>query len=247
MNRSRKVMDDETFEIIIKRIKQEKINVKQFRLHLCGEPLTDSKLFARIKNLKKTFPKSQVLFTSNFCLARDNVIRELIDSGLDSLTISLNTVDENEYKEIMGLDFATTMHNIDSLFRIMDETEKKIKVSFSIVVKDDTSLAVKAFYDKYDAYGDVRSIRLGQWVGSDIDVGKRMDRQREACAILYKQLCVLSNGDYALCCFDPEGVVGKNIKDTPIMDAYSSGVYEKIRIHHIKHGQTNDICINCSF
>ena len=55
LKRRKQIMDMEVFEKIISRIKDEKIKVKRFILHLNGEPLTDPLIFDRVDLLKKRF------------------------------------------------------------------------------------------------------------------------------------------------------------------------------------------------
>jgi MoaA/NifB/PqqE/SkfB family radical SAM enzyme len=250
LQRKRERMNDETFNLILQRILGEKIKVKTFILHLNGEPLTDPNICSRIKEIKKNFPKSHVRFTSNFNLSNTKIIEELLYSGLDEITISLNSINETEYKEIMGgLDYNRTLGNIDLLFKIMDDLKKNIIVNFSIVVREDNADMVEAFTKKYESRGNIRKIKLGQWVNKDIpkNIGKAKNRNNELCNILYNTINILSNGDYALCCFDAEGIIHKNIRDTAIMETYSSGVYDDIRKYHLIHGKTNEICKNCGF
>ena len=62
-----------------------------------------------------------------------------------------------------------------------------------------------------------------------------------------KSICFLSNGDYALCCFDPEGIIGLNVNDTKIRDYLKSKQLNKIKRVQFLMGTINKECLGCSF
>src|SRR3990172_10974000 len=66
MQRKMEVMKDKTFSLIVKKLKDEKINPLAFILNGFGDPLTDRAIFERVKTIKKEFPSSAVKFYSNF-------------------------------------------------------------------------------------------------------------------------------------------------------------------------------------
>lgn len=67
------------------------------------------------------------------------------------------------------------------------------------------------------------------------------------CGDLEHQICILSNGDYALCCFDAEGMTHMNVKETPLMTAFYSKVFVNLRQKLLKLGTKDTICSTCSF
>lgn len=245
------IMTDKIFNIIIQRIKSEKVLATSFVLHLNGEPLTDRKLIERIKTLKSEFPKSQIRFTTNFSIANEKLIKDIVTCGTDSITISLNSIDKTEYNRIMGgLDYDITVKNIYTLINYRAKYKSNIKIRLSVVASQHNEKNVKGFVDKWrDQVDEIRIIKLGQWVGKEIpeDLFINPEDKRKICTILYRTVNILSNGDYALCCFDPEGIIGLNVIDTPIFKAWKASTFEKIRKHHISHGKTNAACQNCSF
>lgn len=249
LKREKTIMSSEIFEKIIDRIKDENISVSNFILHLNGEPLIDRGLFNRIRRLKEEFPGACVRFTTNFALADEAVINNIFDSHLDKITCSLNSINADEYRKIMNLSYETTINNINRLLLAKRERNSKLEVCLSIVETSDNSDEVRKFTEIYSGQADVRVLKLGQWVdkeNEDIKIQNR-DNRDGICSILYRTVNILSNGDYALCCFDAEGIVNKNIMDTDIHTAWRSGVFDVIRKWHLKNGKTNKECIKCSY
>lgn len=246
LKRRKGTMTQEIFEKIIDRIKSENISVSKFILCLNGEPLMDKELFKRIRRLKAEFPDAFVEFTSNFALADIDVINNIFDSRLDRIICSLNSIDAVEYRKIMNLDFENTINNIKCLLKAKKELDSKLEVCLSIVETEDNSGEIEKFKELFDTQADIRVLKLGQWVNGKKEKPVIHDRGG-VCGILYRTVNILSNGDFALCCFDSEGIVGKNIMNTDIQTAWKTDVFNSIRKWHLKNGKTNKECINCSF
>ena len=138
----------------------------KFMLLLNGEPLIDPDLFLRIKQIKEQFSESIVEFTSNFALADTDKINGIIESGLDSIIISLNSTDPDEYRDLMRLDYYKTCSNIQMLISEKKKRSSNLRIRISAVVQN----------------GDMREIERMQqeWGGEDADI---------------KYIFFLSNGD----------------------------------------------------
>lgn len=247
LKRNKNIMKSDVFEKIIGRIKDENIKVSKFILCLNGEPLTDQQLFERIKRLKLEFTEAQVEFTSNFSLADRETVDKIFDSGLDKIVCSLNSVDAVEYKEIMGIDYAVTIGNIEYLLKRKKETNSKIEIYFSIVQTSNNEDEVNKFKERFEKDAQIRVIKLGQWIDKELPQNVCRNDREGVCPILYRTINILSNGDFALCCFDAEGIVGKNIMDVTIQEGWNSKVFNDMREWHLMNGRTNKECMYCSF
>ena len=248
LKRTKNFMSDEVFSKIIERIKEEKINVSTFILHLNGEPLTDKKIFERIKYIRSEFAEDiKIRFTSNFSLANDQVIKEIFESGLDEITCSLNAINEKDYKDITGLDYKKTIENINKLLDYKKNENRKLDITFSIVKTPNNTREVERFKELYSDKVKVRVMEVGNWVNAEAKRENVKRSRDEICPILYRTINILSNGDYALCCFDAEGIVGGNVMDMSIETAWKMEIFKRIRDRHIRYGKTNPECLECSY
>lgn len=250
LKRTKKSMSDEIFNIIIRRLQEENINVDQFILHINGEPLLDRKIFERVEKLRECFPACHIRFTTNFSMADDACIEKILNSSINEITISLNAMDSDEYYSIMKLLYDNTIRNIDKFMNRKLELDSPIIVNFSIVARSDNRETVEKFKDKYSSIGNIRVIYLGEWVNGtkpDEFEETKVKSGLKTCPILYRTINILSNGDFALCCFDAEGMIPLNIKSTSIKKAWCSLYFNKVRLYHLLMGKTNKECINCSF
>lgn len=247
LKRKKMVMSDEIFNLIISKIKNEEIVVEKLILHLNGEPFTDRKLIDRIKRLKQEFPNAPIWFTTNFNLPNREQIDELIISGVDTITISINAIEKNKYEEIMGIEYEKTIKNVEYVLKKNKELGMPINVRVSIVDTGNSHI-VRQFQDKYKGLAEVRVIRVGNWGGHENEnriVHESIDIK--SCDDLNNQICFLSNGEFAICSFDAEGMVGINIKDAGILDTFNSGEYAKLRRKLKTSGKKDSICDTCSF
>lgn len=244
--REKKIMEDETFNLILRRLEEEKIKVEKFILHLNGEPFTDKKLIERIRTLKEKYADVPIWFTTNFSLPNEEKIEELLTSGLDTITISLNAAEQERYQKITGLNFERTTKNIEYFVRRNKELGNPIHIRMSIVDCGEES-GVEEFKKKYSEMAEIRIIKLGKWIGKEPGkINHKRQNIHRYCDDLHHQICILSNGDFAICSFDCEGQVHKNIKDCTILEGFYSEEYEKLRAQH-KETILGTMCENCSF
>lgn len=249
LHRPRMVMPEKIFTTILDRLEQEHISVERFILHLNGEPFTDKDLCQRIRTIKMRFPDIPIWFTTNFSLPSHEKIEEILQSGLEQVTISLNTVDAEEYSHITGgLNFQRTLDNLDYLLRRRSELGSSLHIRLSIV---DTGFPekVEAFQKRFDKLAEVRVMRMGEWMGNGLpeDMKPSVRNSHQLCSDLCEQICFLSNGDFAYCDFDAEGHVHLNVMDLPIMEAYYSPAFENLRHHQVIEGRQGTLCQNCSY
>ena len=169
-----------------------------------------------------------------------------MDLNIEQITISLNSPDPEEYERIMGLSYKATHDNLEYLIR---QNKGKMKVKFSIVAAQNDMQNVNAFKEKYEEYGDIRVIKMGKWIGDESsgEIGDDTRETKRSCDILYRTINILCNGDMALCCFDSEGIIHKNVLDEGILKIWQGDPFNRLRKHHIRYGITNGECENCSF
>lgn len=115
MEREKRIMDDDLFELIVSRITEERIKPTLIDLFNVGEPLLDRSIAQRVRKIKAEFPSAAVRIVTNFALATPGMIDELLASGLDEIQISLNAASRDGHRAIMGLDYDKTVRNLETL------------------------------------------------------------------------------------------------------------------------------------
>ena len=254
LTRTKCHMSRETFCKVLERLKEDNINPKLFFLHCCGEPLLDPELFYKIRTIKQNFKNSEVGFTTNFSIANQSIIENIFESGLDFVAISLNAVESEEYHRIMGLDYFSTIRNINMLLDEKEARKSKINITLSIVAdedEDEDEDVVKCFEEQWKNRDvKVRLMWRGDWVKSEYDKRTNIEDSlcdREMCDWLHKKICILSDGSYGMCCFDAEGIKNLNIYNTGIIEALQTEYRKEIRKRVLLENILPDMCKFCSY
>lgn len=246
MEREKRIMEDDLFELIISRTLEENINPTLIDLFGVGEPLTDRRLPDRIRRLKSVFPSSRVRITSNFALATPERIDELLDSGLDKIQISLNAATKESHREIMGLDYEKTVRNVETLLASRKAKKSSLHVTLSFVICEQNRSQADDFLRTWRRKVDrIQFQRAVDWGGAVAIQGPYQDSPYP-CMDLFERIVILSNGDFSLCCQDHMGIVKSNVRNTPILSAFNSGVFKDMRKVHLEGDiSQSQMCRNC--
>ncbi len=249
MKREKKSMSDEIFFKIINRIKEENIIPVYFELWNVGEPFLDKKIFERIKLLKKNFPNVPVKISSNFEILDIAMIEKLLDSDIDFINISLNAVDKKTYNDIMGLDYDKVINNVNTLINLKKKRKKKIKICLSMIIYNTKFYDIIKFLLKYSFKVDtIKLQKATNWMTKVNTESKIYKKTRKVypCNEIWEKIPILSNGEYALCCQDSEGIIKKNVMKESILEVFYSEFYDNVRKIHLNENLQNfEMCKNC--
>jgi len=222
--------------------------------YLTNEPLMDKRMSAILEKIKKKcILPVKTKINTNAALLTEETGRKLIESKLDQLWVSVNGYSEETYKESMGLDFTTTMENINT-FLDMKKTlgAKRPKV---VVTTIKTKL-VEHELEKAREYWAVRDVdfrihnldnRSGEEAASAIRPESRKPGLRRDCDLFLKQAYIVENGDMILCCHDwRQSVVVGNITQSSISEVWNSDHFKKLIYEYYDENFANlEICRNC--
>jgi radical SAM protein with 4Fe4S-binding SPASM domain len=217
-----------------------------------SESLLDPDLEARIAHVREKIPEAFINSFTNGTYLTPERYESLQDAGLDMILVSINAVDAEGRKRIMGLDdFDKVVNQITEAIR----REKTCKVHIRAVVsKDgtDRALAPKDSEHLYRIWGHraeggrVQSIWESNWTGH-IPV-KRDFQPNECCFRALDQIYVTFDGKVTTCCFDPLGAqVFGNLNTQGMREIYNSPEYVLFREDHDRNeADKYPICKGCS-
>lgn len=132
-------MDQALFEKVIEDCTEFPLDAIEPFLN--GEPFVDPKIMERMELIRSRLPKTKLRVYSNGYALSPKRVDELCNLGLDHLYISLNTLNPEKYKEIMGFKLERTLENV----MYMTDPSRRQKVARKITLRmtrmDDTTLA----------------------------------------------------------------------------------------------------------
>lgn len=202
--RKPEVMKDKLFKKIID---EAKGNIRYVWLHWFGEPLLDPKIGERIKYCEDAGIKTQV--STNATLLNKKKAKEILESGLDEIILSLDGATKRTYEKIRRRgDFEKTMKNVEEFLKMKKKLGfKKPYAKVQAIRMDENEKEMNLFINKWKDLADEVVIKpIVSWAGqvdvSKLSKEKRRKPKRYACFNLWDQLTIGSNGKAGVCCYD---------------------------------------------
>lgn len=172
-----------------------------------NEPLLDKKLISRLLNINLFVPQARIRLFSNGSPLTDKKIGDISElENVEHLWISLNSVDPNEYRALMSLDFDRTAEKLDLLHDACKYGDFKHTVMLSRVCDKPWSVIDRAPFELYcmNRWPLFRPFHIKRdgWLGFVPPADPRIPST--PCARWW-ELSILSNGVVSLCCMDGKG------------------------------------------
>lgn len=248
-------------DIAIKAIDQcAEFGVYAVHFFFFGEPFMNRQTIDYIKYAKeKGIPVVSV--TTNLTTIKKEELERMVTEGLDSVHISFEGLDRDNYHRIRGTDsFNKVVRNLETLLEFKKKhNSEKPWVSLTYVKTDESDEQIAAFKEdwkdkvnnfhispQFDYIGraEIRKTQL------DPNSGKIMDRSLEdrlPCRQLWLRLVVLSNGELVPCSQNIDGELSiGNIKDVTIEEAWQGERMAELRKQHVTNRiDKGCICSKC--
>jgi molybdenum cofactor biosynthesis enzyme MoaA len=187
------------------------LGIRRYSVYLMNEPMLDRELAERVAYVSARIKKPQyVKVTSHGGLLTERMAKGLLDSGLDKLKISVQSLNADTYWNIMGLPLAKTLKNIDRFLELKKKGGYKLP-RLEIVMVD--SIQTHDEIPRIRRYWQDRNIKLyiepvenraDQHNIRDTAVGQHRLKSFSWCRRLMEQIYILYDGRMAQCCADWE-------------------------------------------
>ncbi len=232
-----------------------KLKIKAVSLSFFGEALIDRTLIEKIKYAKK---KGMIVgFYSNGSLMNSDWAKKLIESRLDSITISFDGYSKETYEKIRrGLKFKVVKSNILGLINLKKKfNSKSPKVNLVLVELEENKNEIKDFYNEWEEKVDsINIINMRNWANDLKKKGTKgsfhfnRKARRKPCSLIWQKMTVDWNGDVVLCCDDwNHSTILGNLKKQTIEEVWRGEKLGKIRKAHItREFHKVPICSGCN-
>lgn len=200
------------------------------------------------------YAKDAGIFTvlnTNATLLDDKVISDLVDSGLDYLSLSFDGASPGVYESVRrGADYGKTFNNISRLLEI----NRSIFTVVQMVLTRETAGEVDGFRRLWKDSG-VDAVRVKDYMPFDPEKGNMSPHKREKqpgktppCLFLWKNLVVCSDGTAVPCCVDYDKALPLGDLNIHSIDEIWNGpVMQELRTRHARGESAQvELCSRCS-
>ena len=228
---------------------------REVGFYATGEPLLNKDLEKYIYYAKEIGYEYTYL-TTNGVLLDEERANKLIDSGIDSIKVSLNAVNREDYIFIHGVDyFDKVLKNIISLSKI--KKYKKFKLYISCILTNQTvesKYEFKKYFEKYvdeiwfDNCSNIGGYmcEINDLIAVNKDSGHHFENN--ICPLIFKNLYVTYEGYLTMCCTDFQNyLVVADLNKIPLAEAWNNELAVKLRKAHLNHKLEKTLCYNCIY
>jgi len=178
----------------------------------------------------------RTLVTTNGTLLDDRRVGQLLDAGLDRITVSVDG-DAASHERVRGVPLARTEAGLERLLAERERRGLRTAIDVSMVISPETEDAVAGFGQRYEGRVDrVQKIPV-------LTRGSRRTRCREPWR---GGLVVLQDGRVTVCCVDHDGVLAfGDVQEESLRALWNGRVMQALRRRHVS-GDLPSLCAGCT-
>ena len=250
--RKNRLMDWETFQIVVEQLKEFPSQIKRIALSHNGEPLCNRKLPQMVSYIKNAGLTGRTEIHTNGLLLDKQYIEELCEAGIDRVVISLQGLDGDAYYKECGvkIDFERFYYHLKYFYQKKRDTQIHIKI-VDEAVGDERD----RFYEMFSPIADrvfVESV-VPLWTDSDMKTGEVEKNKygdtfkvQQCCPLVFYTINVLPDGTIYPCShIRPPFKLG-NVKETTIYEAWTGAQKKTFMKDMLESGRFKmEACKNC--
>ena len=244
LSRSKTHMSDDLFEKIVEDCREFPLEaVEPF---MQGEPFADPKIIPRMEHIRRRLPDTKLRVYSNGNALTPKRIDQLIGLGIDHLYISVNTLDEDKYKDLMGLRLKKTLDNLEYLTDPVRKKKVANDMTFRMTRLENTTLEDQDNFLDYCKQRKVRPFIVGLFNYKG-DIGTDLPAPNYPCEHITR-LDILASGKVTLCCQDQDGEYSwGDVNQQSVLEVYRGKVATWYReMHRTGRRAEADPCGTCN-
>ena len=225
---------------------------RRIGMYMMNEPMADKRLPELTAYVTEKIPSAKTQVITNGTYLTKERGEALIDAGLKQLKCSLQSLDPETNKEIMGYESTKVIENCIAFQETIKRKRSDIDFRVSMVVTKknvDEIESTRRFWKKHGVRLVTSALenRGGNIKGAaDLNVGEM--RSMGDCIRPSRDMMILFNGDVPLCCVDwfRTTILG-NVGQQSVQEIWHGARVQEIRdgLHEGNAKKLPDICINC--
>src|SRR6185436_20019660 len=140
-------MEQALFEKIIEECRE--FSLAAIEPFLQGDPFSDPDIMSRLEHIRSRLPNTKLrLYTNGYGMAPKK-IDQMLDLGIDHLYVSINTLNPEKYRSIMGIPLQRTLDNMAYLADPVRRQRVAKKITFRMTRLGDTTLEEQDDFVRY--------------------------------------------------------------------------------------------------
>lgn len=250
------------FKKMVENLKEFPNRIKSISMAGQGEPLCNPNFAEMVKFIKNADISDDVSTITNGLLLNDELVRDIVDAGLDRIFISLQGMNSEKYKQICGrnIDFDKFVETIKYLYTY-SRGKCKVNIKIADIALDDGEKEL--FFEKFGNICDRIHIETIKPLYSGVDYSDmlgdnitemtttrfgRLHKKQKACYLAFFMMCLNPDGKIKTCGTPFPGLWLGNINNRTLVDAWNSRERKEFLLRMIK-GERKYIecCSDCDF
>ncbi len=204
-------------------------------LHGTGEPLLYPRLEEAIALIRKHKAGSACFATNGTLLNRERV-KKLLDAGLVSLYVSLDSLDPDIYKQTRGVDLQKVVANIMDMLAIVPKDFCVIIALMQSKLQPMSQNRIDEFNQLFGSYENVKLNNVENTLFPASGTDYRLNRNESiTCNMPHKFFTIACDGRVSLCCVDQDvqcsiGDINENCVSDIWLDAKTQQRFKAIAL-----------------
>ena len=115
----------EVFSTLVEQMKRFSQKLKLVNFAYLGEPLLNNNISKMVKMVKEADVAERVEIVTNASALTEDLSKELVESGLDRLRISIQGIDQKQYLDISQykIDYKRFIYEIEYIYKLSRRSE----------------------------------------------------------------------------------------------------------------------------
>lgn len=262
-NRIQKRMDFGLYRKVINDLNEFDKPLKVLRMYKEGEPLLNVHFESMVRYAKNSGCINYIDTTTNGYLLSPTRSKSIIESGIDKINISVNGISYEQFLNNSGirLDYNKYVENINNLYNIKEDINKKCEIVIKIVgdyLTDDGKLK---FYNTFGDSCDKIFIENIAPCWSNFDVEKhtkiKINQLKgiynneltniNTCPYIFYSMSINSDGTVSLCFLDwARKLIIGDVRKQTLKEIWNNDILYNYQMDNLNgKRKNNNVCKNC--
>lgn len=251
----RQLMSYETFEKIADQLGMFPQKIKKVHLFRNGESLCNPALPDMVRLLKDRGICESINISTNAVLLNEKMALDLVDAGLDTLSVSLQGMNDRQYQNIgqAKVDFNELVKRIRFFYENRGNCKLFVKnIDIALEPGDEAR-----FYELFSGMADRVYIETACPVYGSIDYSQILKKEHvtrygeevaepDICQLAFYYLHILANGDVVPCSSIDSPMPLWNIESKTLLEIWNSRErWDFLKLQALKQRRCNKVCSDC--